>query len=98
MKSIKMNKIQKLTLIDGEFSFEEAKEILNNIFMYKINFHNLKNWSSNERFGKEDEIAQKRIPALKKETERLLEFLSDEKIKNKRIIISSLINISILDE
>ena len=93
-----MNKIQKLTLIDGEFSFDEAKEILNNIFLNKINFHNLKNWSSNERFGKDDEIAQKRIPALKKEMERLFELLSDEKIKNKRIVISSQINISIINE
>lgn len=38
-----MNIIEKLTLIEGDFSFDEAKKILNSIFSSKINFHNIKN-------------------------------------------------------
>ena len=93
-----MNKREKLTLIEGKFTGEETKEIITSIFSSKINFHNLKNWSSNERYGKDDEIAQSRIPALKKEMERVLEIVSDKKVKNYRFEITSHINISILDE
>lgn len=92
-----MNKVEKLTLIEGEFSDEEAKEILNSIFFSKINFHNIKNWSSNERFGMDDEIAQKRIPELRKEMAKLLEILSDAKAKKTRLVITSEINITLLD-
>jgi len=92
-----MNKVEKLTLIEGEFSDEEAKEILTNIFSSKINFHNIKNWSSNERFGMNDEIAQKRVPELRKEMVKLQEILSDAKAKKRRIIITSEINITLLD-
>ena len=49
-----MNKIEKLNLIEGNFSGEEAKEILMNVFLAKIHYHELKNFSSQERFGKDD--------------------------------------------
>ena len=92
-----MNKVEKLTFIKGEFSDEEAKEILNNIFSSKINYHNIKNWSSNERYGTDDEIAQKRIPELRKDMIKLLEILSEAKAKKRRLVITSEINITLLD-
>jgi hypothetical protein len=93
-----MNKIEKLTLIEGEFTFNEAKEILTTMFSSKINFHNLQNWSSQERFGKEDEIAQKRIPTLRNEMIKLEEILSEAKAKNKKLVVSSEIKISLLED
>jgi hypothetical protein len=93
-----MDEIEKLTLIEGEFTHEEAKEILLKIFSSKINFHKAKNWSSQERFGKDDEIASTRIPALKKEIEKLQRILSEAKDKNKRMLISSQINIILKTE
>ena len=66
-----MKKTETLTMIDGNFTYDEAKEVLMNMFSSKINFHNMKNWSSEERFGKYDEIAQLRIPALRKEIKKL---------------------------
>lgn len=93
-----MNTIEKLTIIEGDFSFDEAKEILNSIFSSKINFHNMKNWSSQERFGKDDAIAQKRIPALRSEMKKLDAILSEAKAKNKIILVSSEINISLLED
>lgn len=92
-----MNKIEKLTLIEDDFSVNEAKEILNNIYFSKINFHNIKNWSSQERFGKDDAIAQKRIPALKNEMKKLEEILSEAKANNKKLLVSSEITISLVD-
>jgi hypothetical protein len=49
-----MEKAEILTIIEGNYSYDEAKEILMNMFTSKINYHNIKNWSSQERFGKED--------------------------------------------
>jgi hypothetical protein len=93
-----MKNTEPLIMIDGSFNYEEAKEILINIFSSKINFYNIKNWSSQERFGKEDNIAQKRIPELKKEIEKVLQIVSEAKLKRKKLLISSEINISMIDE
>jgi hypothetical protein len=92
-----MNKIEKLKLIEGEFSFNEAKEILTSMFNSKINFHNIQNWSSQERYGKDDETAQKKIPLLKNEIEKLEEIILEAKANNKKLIINSEINISLKD-
>lgn len=92
-----MKNTEKLNLIDGVFSQSEAKEILMSLFKSKINFHNIKNWSSNERFGKDDEIAQERIPKLKEEIEKLQLILSEAKTQNKNLIVSSEINIILAD-
>ena len=92
-----MNKNEKLTLIEGKFLNEEASEILTNIFTTKIRFHEAKNFSSQERMGKDDEIARERIPALKKELKKLQELLTEAKANNKKLIISSEINISLFD-
>ena len=56
-----MLKNKKLKLIEGKFLHDEAKEILRNIFSAKINFHQMKNFSSQERFGKDDKTAVKKI-------------------------------------
>lgn len=92
-----MNKTEKLTLIEGTFSNEEAKEILMNIFYTKINFHEVKNFSSIERFGEADANAQKRIPHLKQSVEKLTKFLAEANTSKKKIIINSEIIISIAE-
>lgn len=93
-----MKNKKKLTFIEGDFTYDEAKEILINIFSSKINFHTIKNWSSQERFGKDDEIAQKRIPALKNEMKKIEGILSEAKAKNKKLLVSSDIKISLLED
>jgi hypothetical protein len=92
-----MNKTEKLTLIEGVFLHDEAKDILMNIFSAKINFHQVKNFSSQERFGKDDETARKRIPALRDEIEKLQEILLEAKLNNKKLEVRSEINISFTD-
>ena len=92
-----MNKIEKINLIEGTFSNEEAKEILVNIFSTKINYHEMKNFSSYERFGKYDKTAKKRIPELKKELEKISKIISEAKLHNKNLIINSEITIALSD-
>ena len=92
-----MNKIEKLKLIEGEFSFNEAREILTSMFNSKINFHNIQNWSYLERYGKDNETAQKKIPLLKKEIDKLEKIILEDKENNKKLVINSEINISFKD-
>lgn len=47
-----MKTTKNLKIIDGSYSFGDAKEILMNMFLSKINYHDIKNWSAHERFGK----------------------------------------------
>lgn len=93
-----MSNSETLTLIEGEFSGEEAREILLNIFSSKIHFHEVKNFSSQERFGKQDEIAVKRIPALKAEVLKLTDIISEAISQGRKLVISSDIKIVVLDE
>jgi hypothetical protein len=92
-----MKNTKTLKMIDGNYSIEEAKDILMNMFLSKISFHNIKNWSSQERFGKYDEMAQVRIPELRNEMQKLEEILKEAKTKNKKLIIHSEINISMIE-
>lgn len=92
-----MTKVKKFTLIKGTFTREEAQEILMTIFSAKVNFHQLKNFSAKERFGKDDKIAQKRIAALNRSVEKVEQKLAKAKAKNKKLIINSDITISFAD-
>jgi len=60
-----MNQKDQLSLIDGEFSLEEAKGILMHLYSKKIQFHERRNFSSIEQTGKTDEKSLKRIEELK---------------------------------
>lgn len=92
-----MKKNETLTIMDDNFTHDEAKEIIMNMFSSKLNFHNIKNWSSQERFGKNDAIAQEKVPALRNEMKRLEEILLEAKTKNKKLVVSSAINIELLE-
>ncbi|KYP13618.1 hypothetical protein [Flavihumibacter sp. CACIAM 22H1] len=62
-------------LVDGCFTNADAKEILATLFSDKIHFHQLRNFSHEERFGKPDAHAMERIPVLKKTLQETLAFL-----------------------
>ncbi len=89
--------MEKLQLIAGIFSNEEAHEILNNVFTAKIHFHAMKNFSSEERFGSPDAIARKRIPELTEELVKVERIIQEAKAKGKKLAISSEINIAFID-
>ncbi len=92
-----MKKNETLTIIDENFTSDEAKDVIMNLFSSKLNYHQIKNWSSQEKFGKNDEIAQEKIPALKNEMKRFEEILLEAKANNKKLVISSEINIELLE-
>lgn len=86
---------QTFSLIDGTFSNQEAKEIVMNLYSNKINFHERKNFSSNECFGKDDLVAIKRIPQLKEALKAILELMKTAEGQNKTFVIKSTVSITI---
>ena len=90
-----MNKKQELKLIEGHFSPDEAREIVMNVFLSKIKFHQNKNFSSEERFGKEDVNAVKRIPELKKSMIAISELIDSAKQNNETLEITSEVKIQV---
>lgn len=81
-------------LIDGTFSLEESKEILTSLYTSKIQFHQRKNFSSEERFGKEDQNAKIRIPQLEKNLEEIIEILKKIEDENLSLEISANITLN----
>lgn len=92
-----MKATKKLKLIEGEFSPKDGKEMLFSLYKSKINFHQMKNFSSNERFGKDDQIATKRIPELRESMNEIDTIFQEAITKNKKILVTSVITIELVD-
>ena len=90
-----MKKTETIELIKGAFTPNEAKEILLQLLDSKINFHNLKNWSSRERFGKLDADSEQRLKILKESRKKVEKLFSKSNIEEKNMIINSSIEIKI---
>ncbi len=82
-----------IKLIEGNFSPEDAKEVLLELINHKINFHSLKNFSSEERFGQAIEGSKKRIDYLKKAKEKIVKIIDTAKHTNSHLRLESSINI-----
>jgi hypothetical protein len=76
-----MKKTETIKLLKGKFSPGDAKEILITLITHKINFHQMKNFSLEERFGKPEKRSEKRITELKKSRDRAREII-DAAIEN----------------
>lgn len=86
-----------LTLIDGTFPPEDAKEILVKMFSSKISFHELKNFSTIVSLGKEDEFAAKRIPQLKESISDINDFFENVDLSGKKVKIFARVEVEIQD-
>ncbi len=84
-----MSNLQKFKLINGAFLPSESREILHSVYSSKIQFHHMKNFSSLETFGKEDKLAVKKIPQLKKSLAKLLKLISSAEKQGKNLEITS---------
>lgn len=84
-------------LIYGDFTAEESREILVNVFSSKIQFHQMKNFSSQERFGKADKISTNRIPALNKSLEKILKTIAAAEKKGQRVEIISEVSLRVIN-
>ncbi|CAM3407311.1 hypothetical protein [Aequorivita lipolytica] len=88
-----MNKEETVDLIKGEFTPEEAKEILFSIIGDKIKFNNRQIFSSEERNLGNSERYKKRLEELKCAQTTVSNLIETAKAGNKTIEINAEINI-----
>ena len=85
-----------IDLINGSFDREELKELLMDILISKINFHEKKSISSLIVNGSEDEISIKRINELKGEVTKLNQFINNFDTDKNKLKVTSTIKIEII--
>ena len=90
-----MKNTTNLTLVKGQYTAEEAKEILMDLFHSKINFHEVKNFSNKERFGQDHEHSIKRMTELRKNIESFSKELGLAGESNKTVSIESMVVVTI---
>jgi len=83
-------------LIKGDFSPEEASEIISDLFLKKINFHQRKNFSQQIRFGSQDLQGLERIKELKMTLEQTSELIGEAKKSGKSLRVNSTIIIDLI--
>lgn len=88
-----MEENNKLTLIEGEFSKEDARDILLSIFNSKINFYKVKSIGYLERNGKYEDEIEAKIKRLELSIEKIKALIAEAKQKNKKLTISSEVSI-----
>lgn len=93
LQILKTNQMQKLKLIEGEFTSEEFKEVLSNLYSNKIKFYERKDFSSLIRSGENDLIAIKKIDELNQSVKQFLEIFSRAKTNNQKLIVLSEVQI-----
>lgn len=90
-----MQKELELDLINGQFSTEDARELLVDLFSRKTNFHEIKNFSANERFGQDDPLHLHRIDALMNSIQQLKLFFQDLDTSDCNLLIKSVVTITV---
>lgn len=93
-----MEKKLELNFIDGEFTSKEAKELLMDLFVKKIKFHEMKNFSTLVRFGGEDEASQERSLELKESIETMTQFFRELEYEKVRLSVHSKIVIEVAND
>lgn len=83
-------------LVKGEFTQEEAFEIVNDLFAKKINFHESKSFSQLVRNGQSDPAEHDRISELQNSREQSSQLIAEAKKSGKSLRVSSTITIELI--
>ncbi len=84
-----------LVLVDGSFSPEDAHEVLSSLLQSKINYHNNRNFSAEERHGEREEWCDKRLIALRACKQELEQFILEAKASGKKVRVDSKIELTL---
>lgn len=88
--------ISEESLIHGEFTPDDASEIINHMISKKINFHERRNFSSQIRFGEVDQHSVVRIQELKACKASLNAVIQQAKEQGKKLRVSSSISVELI--
>lgn len=89
--------VNEFKLIEGEFSPNEARNILMSLFNSKIEYHQLDSFSNHIRHGSDVTFSQNRIKALSECVENIKEIVQVANSKGKQLKIEGLIKISFVE-
>jgi hypothetical protein len=85
-----------VSLIDGQFEPKEAIDILHNLISQKVNFHLVRNFNSEIRFGKKSDKSLERIKALKEANIEIQEIIEKAAKKGYRLSVKANIQIELV--
>ncbi len=83
-------------LVKGEFTPEDALEIVSNLFTQKVNFHEMRSFSQNIRFGCEDPSTKERLAELRKSRDEAITVIKEAMEEGKAIRVNSTLSLEIL--
>ncbi len=83
-------------LVKGDFTPEDASEILNHMLNKKINFHQCRNFGQIIRLGESDEKSEIRIEELKSCQESINEIIKNAESIGKNVRIKTEISIELI--
>ncbi len=82
-------------LIKGKFSPNDALEILGTLIQKKIDYHSLRSFSHQERFGVTDQWSESRIEELKKSLKSIQAIIANTRERGEYLHITSSISIEV---
>lgn len=85
---------QDFLLIDGQFTADQAQEVLMHMISGKLSFHSILNLRSLEHQGQADPVSEKRIEELKKTRLELLKVIQQAEERGVELNIFSEITVS----
>ena len=86
-----------IDLLKGEFNPDDLKEVLMELLVSKINFHNKKSLSSKIINGTEDNYCIERVQELRLDIEKVKEIVSSTIQQNKKLKVTGRIKIEIIE-
>jgi hypothetical protein len=87
--------METIKLINGLFTPEEAKEVLLDMINKKINFHNLRNFSSQVHFDHADAESVERIKELQGAKARFLALMEEAKAEQQGLVIAATVHMAL---
>lgn len=88
--------IQKIHLVDGDFTVSEASDVIMSLINEKINFHKLQRLSLNEGFsGADTDYPDGRINELEHEKTIAQDFLAKARAQGLTLKIDGILTISV---
>ena len=90
-----MDKQHNLKLVDGDFTPEDALEVVSCLLQSKINFHHGRALSLEERFGVDPAHSHQRVIELKAAQRELRELIDHAKRNNLQLSLESIISLTV---
>ena len=87
--------MENIQLIKGTFTPADARNVLLGLINYKINFHHMKKFSFEERYGKKDLPTDARLLELENSKRVIIAIIDEAGEKDKKLKMEAVITIKV---